>query len=91
MMKRYLWFLFLCIQPIFPQYVFAEEVLPKQTEIQWDAVPQTVEQIIERQEVAGVQVLIQHQGQLVYNQAFGCRDIESEAPLQTDSVYRFIP
>ena len=89
MMKRYLWFVLVCIQPIFSQPLFAEEVLPKKTEIQWDAVSQTVEQIIGQQEVAGVQVLIQHQGQLVYNQAFGYRDIASKAPLQTDSVYRF--
>ena len=89
LMKRYLWLVLVCIQPIFPQPLFAEEVLPKKTEVQWDAVSQTVEQIIGQQEVAGVQVLIQHQGQLVYNQAFGYRDIASKAPLQTDSVYRF--
>lgn len=55
----------------------------------WRSISSTVEEILSQKQEAGIQVLVQHKGKTVYNQAFGYRDIESKAPLQTDSVYRF--
>ena len=70
----------------FSQPSFADEVLPVNKSV--ELFPTLLSRSLSKVG-GGVQVLIQHQGQLVYNQAFGYRDIASKAPLQTDSVYRF--
>ncbi len=81
--------LFWVVFPIVIQPSFAEEPSPRHSSDSWQPISESVEEILAQKKVAGVQVLVQHKGETVYNQAFGYRDIESKSSLQTDSLYRF--
>lgn len=88
-MRRVLWLLwFWAVLPTVIQPSFAENASSKHSD-DWQSISSVVEKILAAQEVAGAQIVVQYKGETVYNQAFGYRDIESKAPLQTDSVYRF--
>ena len=89
MINRCVWLALMCVQILNIRPVLAEESVVQQSEGLWIPVSETVERMLDEKKVAGVQVVIQYKGDLVYNQAFGYRDIASKSPLQTDSIYRF--
>ena len=88
MMKWYAWLFVICVQVMHVQIVFAEDSTPQHSVNRWDVVSETLNGILKQGEVAGIQVVIQHKGKTVYNQAVGYRDIGSQSLLQTDSIYR---
>ena len=89
-MRRVLWLLWCCVVlTISIQPSLAEQSSSKHSKNSWLSISESVDEILVQKQVAGVQVVVQHKGETVYNQAFGYRDIESTSSLQTDSVYRF--
>ena len=47
-----------------------------------------MEQYVADERLAGAVVLVARQSQVVYHKAFGMRDVESEAAMQTDAMFR---
>ncbi|MDF7814022.1 serine hydrolase domain-containing protein [Hymenobacter sp. YC55] len=51
-------------------------------------VDKVVQNLLAAHELAGVTILLLHDGQTVYNKAFGYADVETHQPLRTDSLFR---
>ena len=49
---------------------------------------QRLQRYVERREVAGVVALVARRGQVVYHRCFGLRDVESQAPMTRDTIFR---
>ena len=48
----------------------------------------TMQQYVDAQRAAGIVTLFMRQGKVVHLEAFGHRDVESDAPMRTDSIFR---
>ena len=79
----------------FPLGVFAVEPLPKsdpaKVGMSGEALAKigpAVESLIATRKLAGGSVLVLRKGQIVYQESFGHRDIESEKPMEKDTLFR---
>ena len=54
----------------------------------WSPITKIVEKMISKKQISGAQVLVQHQGEIVYFSSLGMRDIKEKAPLLDDSIFR---
>ena len=48
----------------------------------------TMQQYVDQQRAAGIVTLLVRQGKVVHLEAFGYRDLESKAPMRTDTIFR---
>ena len=71
------------------------ESAPAQTErlesgasVELETVSSEVQQMIQSRQISGAVVLVEHKGAVVHHTAHGLRDIESEAPMKTDTIFR---
>ena len=48
----------------------------------------TVQTMIQEQKIAGAVVLVQHQGKILHAEAQGHRDVESQSPMEMDTLFR---
>ena len=83
---QFLWF--------FPLGVFAVEPLPKSDPAKVGMsgkalakIGPAVESLIATRKLAGGSVLVLRKGQIVYQESFGQRDIESEKPMEKDTLF----
>lgn len=53
-----------------------------------DAIPGSVEQLLDETGVPGLAVAVVYDAELVYSEGFGVRSVESEEPVDTDSVFQ---
>lgn len=54
----------------------------------WGRVHKLIQNYVDRHEIAGAVVLIQHRGKPVCSEAFGMADVESKKPMTRDSIFR---
>ena len=73
--------------------VAAPAVLPEPESAGFSAtrlerIDQAMQGYVDRKEVPGVVGLIARRGQLVYHKSFGHRDVETQAPMSNDTIFR---
>lgn len=54
----------------------------------WKSVRKMMQNYVDRHEIAGGVVLVQHHGKPAYYDAFGMADVESKTPMTRDAVFR---
>lgn len=54
----------------------------------WERVHKLIQEHIDRHQIAGAVVLVQHQGKPVYYEAIGKADVEAKTPMARDTIFR---
>jgi CubicO group peptidase (beta-lactamase class C family) len=54
----------------------------------WASITKVIENMVQKQEIAGATVLIQYKGEIVYFESHGMRDISETSPMKNDSIFR---